>query len=436
MSVLSNSTTLIVITCQGHLIESLLQMLKHTIVANTIYQLLGKFISVSATLLVTVFITRSLGVETFGQFSIVISYIAPFYVFADFGINAIVARQFSKDGLLIANYFKSILFLRITISIALIAVGILLLIFIPYTPQVKLSITIGLLTVLAQAIFNTSQIIFQVKSRYKLFAVSQIVGSLFLVLTTFFLAKYGFGVFYIIFTFVLSNILTSIVSLFVIRKDTKSAISIIDKKYLKEILILSAPLGISLVLNTLMVNADRFLLSVMTTSASVGSYFLAYKLFEILLVIPTFFMNSVYPYMARIADKPGNSFKDILAKSVLILTALSLMATLGTIIFGKTIISLIWGEGMVGSYQPLIILTAGSVIFFITSPLSWALIAKDRQKTFPMIYGIGLLFNVIANWILIPRYNFIACAYTTVATEFLVLLLLLFQFSKLNRVSP
>jgi len=67
---------------------------------------------------------------------------------------------------------------------------------------------------------------------------------------------------------------------------------------------------------------------------------------------------------------------------------------------------------------------AGAVFFFLSSPLTWVLVVKNRQGVLPFLYGFALLFNVILNIIFIPQYNYLASAVITVLTEFLVLAVL------------
>ena len=72
-----------------------LMSIKRKVASNTIYQVIGKVITAFSTLLGTVIITRYLGAETFGEYSVVTTYILTFYLIADFGVNALVTRGVS-----------------------------------------------------------------------------------------------------------------------------------------------------------------------------------------------------------------------------------------------------------------------------------------------------------------------------------------------------
>jgi len=68
------------------------------IASNTIFQIVGKVVSMSITVLATVIITRYYGREGYGQFSLMQTWPALFFIIVDFGLNAIATRSFQKIG--------------------------------------------------------------------------------------------------------------------------------------------------------------------------------------------------------------------------------------------------------------------------------------------------------------------------------------------------
>jgi O-antigen/teichoic acid export membrane protein len=58
---------------------------------------------------------------------------------------------------------------------------------------------------------------------------------------------------------------------------------------------------------------------------------------------------------------------------------------------------------------------------FINSVTQYVLIALNKQRFLTGAFAIGLAFNLAANIILIRRYGYIASAYITVASEFVLL---------------
>jgi len=77
-----------------------------------------------------------------------------------------------------------------------------------------------------------------------------------------------------------------------------------------------------------------------------------------------------------------------------------------------------------GSVLALQILAAGIPLFFLSALLWHVLIIYNRQKYLIVVYGAGAIFNFVANFILIPRFGYLAAAAVTVISEAIILLLL------------
>src|SRR3990172_12798031 len=94
---------------------------------STFFQILGRGATAFSTALITFLVTRNLGVNDFGNFTAILSYITLFFVFTDFGINAIFVREAGNDERKQRDYFQNLLGLRLisTTFVVFIAIGIL-----------------------------------------------------------------------------------------------------------------------------------------------------------------------------------------------------------------------------------------------------------------------------------------------------------------------
>jgi O-antigen/teichoic acid export membrane protein len=73
---------------------------------------------------------------------------------------------------------------------------------------------------------------------------------------------------------------------------------------------------------------------------------------------------------------------------------------------------------------------------FLGALFSNIIIAADQQKRLAQIYFVGMIFNVITNFIFIPKYSYFGAAATTVATEFLVTGLMIYVIYKTINFIP
>jgi len=83
------------------------------------------------------------------------------------------------------------------------------------------------------------------------------------------------------------------------------------------------------------------------------------------------------------------------------------------------------GEEFYQSTGVLNILSGGLFIFYLTSPISWLIVTLGYQKYLPWIYFVSFSFNLIMNFIFIPKYSFYAASWITVLSELIVLILLI-----------
>src|SRR3972149_4780052 len=106
--------------------------LKIKIVANTLVQTLGRFISSGTTFLITVLVARQFGAEGYGEFTKIMTYVALFYLISDFGFNAVALKQMTEKEEEAGKAFRNLLGLRLFGALFLIFLALAALNFLPY----------------------------------------------------------------------------------------------------------------------------------------------------------------------------------------------------------------------------------------------------------------------------------------------------------------
>jgi O-antigen/teichoic acid export membrane protein len=408
------------------------------IASNTIYQIVGKFITMSVTILITIIITRTYGREGYGEFNLMQVYPALFFIIVDFGFNAIATRELSSDWKKADEYFSNILSIRLLMSTLLVIFFAVALYLFPYSPQLIFGIQLGLLAIIAQALYATTNTIFQVKLRYDYSTIGLISGYLLILLLSLFLALKGAHVMWINFTYVLGGILTFFVNLYFVKKFGIKISLAFDKTLWKYLFVQAFPLGLMFVFSQINFRSDSLLLSVLTlpnkfhlnNTESVAIYGLPYKIFEVSLVLPTFFMNSVYPVFVRHMNEGSKKLKTTFLNSMKALLLMGIFVGVFGYLFSPFVISLLGGDEFKYSVDVLRILLLGVSIFYITQPLSWLVVTLGKQIYLPYIYFISALINLVMNYYLIPRYSFYASSYLTWLSESLIFIMLIFAARK------
>lgn len=407
-----------------------------SIASNTFFQLISKVITMTITFTLTIIISREYGSYGYGLFTLFQSFPVLFYMIADFGLNAIGTREISKNLKEINKIFNNVLFLRIFLSLFLVLVSIVATLFLYDDVNVRYGLILGALIIVSQTLVSTTNIIFQIKLRYDLSSVSNVISYIFLLVSVLLLVSNKVDVAILNFIYVLASFIAFGINIYLLKRFDVRVDLNISREYIKELVLMSWPLGLMFIFSQINFKADSIMLSLLklpdlglNNIQSVGVYGLPYKIFEVLLVVPTFIMNSTYPALLDSYNLNIKKFKDNIIKTVAVMSVVGgLVSLLGYLFINHfltfEIIESIFGPEFTYSKQLLLILFSGIFVFFITQPLSWFMVIRDKQKILPLIYAISAIFNVSMNYYLIPKYSFIASAYLTWISEGIILILL------------
>lgn len=412
------------------------------IASNTFYQLISKFITMSITFALTYLISKNYGAYGYGLFAIFQSFPALFYIISDFGLNAIGALEISKNEKKGGEVLSNILVLRLILSLLLIIVCLILAFYLYPNEELRFGIALGSLIIIAQTLVATTNIIYQLKLRYDISALTNVISYIFILIGALYLINNQVSVVYLNFLYVVATFLAFGLNFYLLRKfDIKLNVRF-QPKYLKKLMILSWPLGLMFVFSQINFKADSILLSILpipnlglTNIETTGVYALPYKIFEVMLVLPTFLMNSAYPLLLKSMQESFEKLKNNFRKTIFYMLGIGGVSSL--VLFSGVwfmltpdLISLIFDSEFIYSRDILLILFSGIFLFFLTQPLAWFLVIIEKQKYLPFIYGFSAILNVSLNYLFIPQYSFYASSVITLITEAVILTLLLGVFFK------
>jgi O-antigen/teichoic acid export membrane protein len=391
---------------------------KKTVAWNTSSQILARGVSSLTTFLITLVVARQFGAEGLGDFVKITTFLAFFYLVSDFGLNAIYLQKDSA--------WEDLVILRVCLSSILVVVATISLFLFPhgtsqgYTNFVRMGIILFTPSIVFQALITSANALFQKHLRYDMSTIALTVGSVVSVALLFFVTRQSVessGVLFAILSLLVGAAATSATGLILTRSFQRGVRSAISFPRIWNLFAASVPLGVTLIFNLVYFRVDSIILTLTRSTAEVGVYGLAYKVFDVFLVFPTFFMNSVYPIMIQ----PGTQLPRLVKRSALFLVILSVIAT---IIFwiGSPLITWVRSDFAKG-VDAARILALWLPLFFLSSLSMWILITKKKQLLLAEIYGISMIINIVLNMIFIPTYGYMAAAWITGISEAIVLIM-------------
>lgn len=385
------------------------------------------------TLIATLLIAYFAGYETLGSFTKIVAFVSIFYLIVDFGMNSIFLKHYFEK---VEKYFGNLILFRLLFSLALIPLIALLSYFLPenklagtgFTEFEKYGIIIFSLTVITTGVNISLQTLLQKKLSYYVSLIPSALSSLVL-LALIVVASFKHDLYLLLFSYIASGAILVSSLLFIIKRkyNVKIILSGNFSSFSKSLFISSLPFGAMLIFNLLYAKADTFILSIFRPNFDVGVYGISYKFFELLLAIPTFLANSVYPLLLQ-QSKNSNGYSQLFKKYASLFLFVSLLLTV-LAFFGSPFIT-IFKTDFVKSVVPLQLLSLSLPFFFLTSLLQWHFLIRNKIRFLVPLYASALFLNIILNIIFVPRYSYYAAALTTGICEALVFIVMLWYFRR------
>lgn len=390
------------------------------VVKQTGWQLVGKIISVLATFIILGIISRMYGQSGVGVYTLVLAYLAFFYLAADLGLNAYILPSL-KDG---PSWINKLFSLRLYWSVILAFLSGVLVVFVPIDNRFFLpAVVFGSGTIVFNGVYNSINLVLQKKLRYDLSIIPTSAGALTLLVLIVFFSSFKLSIPFLLLAVSLGWLVNNLTGFLIIKKFFKLKLLKINIKNELTFLLPAWPISLTLVLNTLYFRIDTFILAAVKPISDVGIYNLSYSIFQNALVLPTFIMNSLYPIMVSTLDQNKKFFLSQFKLAIVLMLTLAVIGTIIVLIFSSLIINMLAGPDFKNSVEVLNILSLGFPAYFLSALLMWVFLSFKEYKKMFFIYFLGLLINTILNFIYIPKNSYIAAAWITGISEYLILIL-------------
>lgn len=388
--------------------------LARQVARNTAAQALGKMAVLAVGAASIAVTTRYLGAAGYGSFAIALALVQMLGVLADFGIVTVVVREISREPRRAAELVGSALTLRLLLGLAVVALAALLSLALPYSPDVREAILIvGVSFVLGLATGSLTAI-FQARLQMGRAAIADVAGRLaaFAALIVVVEADLGFEA--VVATTVVGAAVALAVTVAMVRVRPQAA-------HWRELLAPAVPIGLALAVNEIYFRADTFILSLFRPFEEVGQYTLAYRIFELLAVLPAIVMTSVFPLLSRLIAEQRELAGRVLDATADLFVALAAPIAAGGLVLAPELVELIAGDAFAGAATPLRLLLCAAGAAWVSGLLGYTLIAADRRRAVLLLSLTALVVNLALNLALVPEYGADAAAAVALGSEALLL---------------
>ena len=392
------------------------------VLSNTGISFVGQMITWLSTLALTIAYGRFLSGDTFGEFYFVISFVALIGFPIEFSFNQQIVRDVAQDPSRARSYPINVLLLKLALWIVLYGATLWISYLLNFGSQERLLVALCGFTLLISAMGSIFGSIHTAAQRQIFPAVGTIIEKGLGAIVAILWLRAGGGVEAAALA-LLGGALAGAVWQLVWFIRLVGVHWNFDLQLIRGLMRQSIPFLTYGVLGVIYYRIDTVLLEGLTSTATVGVYGAAYRLFDTLTFLPNIVIMAVmYPVMAKISMNSERQMKVAIEKSVNFLLVTGLPIMVGLIVAAPNIIGFLYHRSdFTGSVPVLRALAPGLAILYLNSVWTTALMSLKLEKRLPWMAGAALIFNVGCNLLLITRLGGVGAAIVTSATELLLM---------------
>lgn len=373
--------------------------------------------------LVLTILTRYLTKGEMGEFFFAASLASFFALLTQLGTDNYIVRETANKSESALKYLSDV----VSIRIILFAIYLFLLNGFTLIFKFEAAETVFLTSiyVLFEQFYSSIGSLFLAVKRIKYNVIAGVGTRIFLVGMIYFAVKMNGGLQFILFCYIAANALLLTTAFFILfRKFGRVNLSW-NTDQLRKVLRLSFPFFILSALILIHFKIDSIMLGFMKPYTVVAVYEASYKLFEASHFLTMPFGMIFLPIFSRMAfNENWNEIRIVMKKIFTIMSIVGSVLTITILLFSGDIINFIFGSKYSDSIPVLRILYLTVPVYYVVNLsilLSKSIFAE--RKAIKVIL-ICTVINIAVNSVVIPVWGAIGAAWTTFASETLLMILL------------
>jgi O-antigen/teichoic acid export membrane protein len=384
---------------------------------NSIFSFLSITSRLISNVLIFWFLARYFGADIFGKFSYAHTLSTVFILLADFGFDLLLITEIAKNKSNAKKVFQKYLWIKITLVFSAL---ILMWTFVTVRSIDNTSLILGFLFglyMLFNTITNFFIALFKGFEKFNLETKVSLAMNLFLLIVTVILAVLRLNIFTMAGAFVLSRVLGLLYSI----KLANSVLPGISFGFvfeeMNETIKNTFVYGILIVSSSLLFQLDTLILGVFKSDSEVGVYQAVVRIILLPLIIPNIINNALLPTLARLNVEDKGKWVYICKILFKFLSWISLPMALILFVYPDEIIRIVYSSKDYSASIPILRVFSIILLFrFVADYLGIVLTTSNRQKTQMVVCVSGIIFNLILNFIVIPKYGAYGAGIVSLAT--------------------
>lgn len=383
------------------------------IAKNSILLLIARATDIVSMLIAISLVARYLGVNRYGTYAFVVSFISILTPAIYFGLNQILIRDISRNREAAGVILGASIIIRTVLSVVLVALVVIACQIIGPTRETIIAIYIFTLSELILSFGMLFDSIFIASERMEYDTFVTFAFRLCLLSGICLVVFLDLGFVSLFIAIGTASLVRTFLSFFWVCKKFVFPRFIWDTKYFWYLLRESYLIGIIVIFGQASFRIDVLILKAFRTIAEVGLFHGPHRLVLLLDIFPKSLVTALFPVLSRLAESSRQSLTFAFGKIFKFLVILSLPIAIGITLTADKIIALIFGNAFLPASPCLQILAWTIPVLFLNFLITYTLTSMNIQRFAAISMIICFSVNLILDLILVPQYGIIGASVAT-----------------------
>ncbi len=388
----------------------------HRVVANFSWSFVNVAIGNAASFITNIYLARTLGVSSFGLFTLAQTIIFYVWIVVDLGTNMYGIREIAKDKSNASKIINPLLTMRVTAGLMVFFVYILALYFMDIPLTNKLVFTGSGLYLLTFSIYTDWVV--KGLEKFQYLTVGSFISSSAYLIGAMFFVRSGENVIAASFVWSVSYLFGSVSLLyFLYRKlGIRYRVNFNFRTWFAHIRE-SIYFTVSGSLMIFYLHLPILFLNIFFSSYEVGLFSASFRVVSTISTTGFMVPMAFYPVFSELYTRDRAKFRKIHKRFQGIMLAGGLVIALAGMAWGNTIIKLLFGEQYLGSVEIFRTMVWIVPLFFLRYTYGTVLLATGFQRQHIIATSMGVVFMIAIAVLLIPGHSAIGGAWTMLGAE-------------------
>lgn len=400
------------------------QLFKNTI-ALSAPNIINPFVSFALILV----ISRSLGAQGLGEYSLILAWQAIFVTMASMGLGALVIREIARKPETLQAFFANALTFGLVSSLLAVFAMIATVKLMDYPQRIIIGATISSLSLIPSTAIRYIEAVFRSVEKSEYLALCYMAENVARVLFSVVLLLLGFDLLWIFVAITLVNFLTFVMMMYLCRIVVGRPRWSFDLEIWK-LMAGQSPTFLSIaIFSTLHLSMPEIMLSKLLDIEAVGIFSAASRVVSFATVIPVGFCMALLPAMTKGYANGIDELRRMTSDSIRYAFIFIFPIVLGTAVLSNQLIQMIYGAKFLAAPPVLSLMAFGIAPYFVLVSLAQVLVSTDNQGFDLKVNIIAVLVSFALHIALVPVFGVIGSSMSTIIC-FLVLNQMQYKFIK------